>query len=1036
MRKNLPKTVKGYLSRLLFLGCLYIFNVYQSSAQIDQTAKGVVKNENGEPIIGATVQVKNTSNGTITDIEGRFNLNAQSSDTLIVSSIGYQPVELIAGNQTLLDIKLQEDIQQLSEVVVTALGIERDKKALGYSVQQVSGEDLNKVRTGNMLNALSGKVAGVQVTGANNGLASSSRFVIRGENSLNINNNSPLFVIDGTPVNNNSYGTGGNSTDQSNMPVDYGNGAAEVNPDDIASMSILKGAAATALYGSRAANGVIVITTKSGQDRNGFGVDISSSLLFSKPLVLPEMQKEYGGGWGLEYYPDYGTNFGPAFSSNQDIIQHGSPGFESGTPLPYVHRLDFDDFFETGVASNTNVSISGAFEKGNIKLAYGHSNNTGVVPNTDLKRDNFSINTSYKPAKNWTVNLSSTYIKSRSSNLPTAGYGGQGIMYALLWNYNNVDLNWLRDYWTVKDREQRNIFTWADNPFLIAEEHINAFDKDRLFGNISTSYQISPEFSLMLRFGTDNSSDFRWSRRPMGSVFQPNGMYKEQNIKFVENNADFLLSYNKRFGEFSTQFSVGGNHLSQKTSEGIVQGNGLAIPGIYTLANINVMPSLYRYDGSKEVNSLYAFSNIGYKDFLYLDITARNDWSSTLPVDNNSYFYPSAALSIVPTEIIQIWEPLDYLKVRFNVARVGKDTDPFQLTKTYVFSTLPNSLTTPDQLPNAALKPEQSDSYETGLEAYFFNRRLTADLSIYKTISTNQIISFAVSGASGYQSVFANAGKIENTGVELVLGAIPVQTNNLQWNVQANFSRNRGKVRELYQDLESYIIAQGPDGVTVEARPGGRMGDIYGNTYVRSNDGQIVYENGLPLVGPREKVGNYNPEWMLGISTGISYKNFNLSALVDIREGGIIYSYTHAVGTESGILKSSLPGREDGIIGDGVVLNPDGSYSPNTTRVSAEDYYYGGIYPRQNAEANSFDASYIKLRELSFTYRLPNTLINKVGIQGASVSLTGSNLALWTDVPNIDPEAQALNGGTLLPGFEVTQLPSNKSYGFKINLNF
>nr|MDQ3394801.1 SusC/RagA family TonB-linked outer membrane protein [Bacteroidota bacterium] len=284
--------------------------------------------------------------------------------------------------------------------------------------------------------------------------------------------------------------------------------------------------------------------------------------------------------------------------------------------------------------------------------------------------------------------------------------------------------------------------------------------------------------------------------------------------------------------------------------------------------------------------------------------------------------------------------------------------------------------------------------------------------------------------------VFANAGRIENTGVELVLGAIPLQTKNFQWNLQANFSRNRGNVVSLYQDLESYIIAQGPAGVTVEARPGGRMGDIYGNTYVRSDEGKIVYENGLPLVGPREKVGNYNPDWMLGISSGIRYKNFDLSGLFDIRQGGTIYSYTHAVGHESGILKTSLPGREEGIIGDGVVVNPDGTFSPNTTRVNAEDYYYGGIYPRQNAEANSFDASFIKLRELSFTYRLHKSLINKVGIQGASVSFIGSNLALWTDVPNIDPEAQALNGGTLLPGFEVTQLPSTKSYGFKINLNF
>ena len=1034
MKRNLPKFQRWLLNAALILMVNTLF-ITPSLAQ--SQIEGVVQSTTGEPIIGASVMVVNSTTGSITDLEGKFRLRANESDSLSISFIGYKTQMIPVGSKTSFSITLQEDVAQLSEVVVTALGIERDKKALGYSVQQVSGEELSQVRTGNMVNALSGKLAGVQVTGANNGLASSARVIIRGENSLNINKNSPLFIVDGTPINNNIYGVGGGTTDQANMPTDYGNGAAEINPEDIESMSVLKGAAATALYGSRAANGVIVITTKSGKGKKGLGVNVSTSLTFSNPLVLPDIQKQYGGGWGLSYAPDYGTNFGPKLDNELLILQDGSPGFDSGEAEPFIHRYDLNDFFETGVASNTNIAIAGSNDKGNIRMSYGKSSNTGIVPNSDLKRDNINISTSYKPAKSWTINMNGTYVKSKSDNLPVSGYGGQGLMYALLWNYTNVDLDWLRNYWLEEDKVQRNIFTWADNPFLIAHENINAFDKDRLFGNVSSVFNITPELSLMVRYGLDNSSDFRWSRRPKGTVYFTEGMYREQTIDFQESNADFLLTYDTRFGEFTTKVSVGGNQLKQSTKESIIQGNGLSVAGIYTLGNINVMPDLYRYEGEKRVNSLYAFANIGYKDFIYLDVTARNDWSSTLPEDNNSYFYPAAALSIVPTEMYDIWDPLDYLKLRMNVARVGKDTDPYQLIKTYPFGTLPNTLTTPNALPNMNLKPETTDSYEVGLEAYFFNKRITTEVSLYKTVSTDQIISFAVSGASGYNQLFANAGEIKNHGVEVVLGALPIKTDNFEWSIQANYTRNRGEVVSLYNNLESYIIAQGPDGVTVEARPGERMGDIYGNTYVHAPDGQIVYDNnGLPLSGPRKKVGNYNPDWMLGLSSGIRFKQLSLNALLDIRQGGIIYSYTHAIGTESGILESSLPGREDGIIGEGVVQNEDGSFSPNTTNVTAETYYYGSIYPRNNAEANSFDASYIKLRELSLGYTLPQSLVNKVGLQGATISLIGSNLALWTDVPNIDPEAQALNGGTLIPGMEVTQLPSTRSYGFKVNINF
>jgi TonB-linked SusC/RagA family outer membrane protein len=1027
-----------FLNKLSVKLAAAIFMLSSLEATAQNLCQGVVTDANQSVLIGASVSVKGKSAGTVTNADGRFILsNVIPQDSLVVSCLGYITATFAAGDATDRTLVLQESANALNEAVVTALGIKRDKKALGYAVQNVEGEELNTARRPNLLNNMAGRLAGVQVVGANNGIASSARIVIRGENSLNINNNSPLFVIDGVPINNDVNGVGGGSTNQGDMPTDYGNGAAEINPDDIESLNILRGAAASALYGARAANGVVVITTKSGALRKGLGVTVSSSALFNNVLLLPEQQTQYGGGWGLEYYADYGTNFGPAFSASRQVLQDGSPGFDNGTEEPFVFRYRLQDYFQTGLNLNNQVSIAGGNDRGTFRLSYANSYNSGVVPNTDLKRNNFNLNTTFFANKNFKIDLSATYIKSESDNLPVAGYGGQGIMYAILWNYANVDVDWLRNYWIEPDRVQRNIFTWADNPFLVMNEHINAFNKDRLFGRISANYQITPAWSLMMRIGTDYFDEFRFSRRPQGSVFYRNGMYREQNLGFQETNADFLLSYDKRLGVFSTRISAGGNQMDQRNEEGFIEGQGLAIPGIYTLGNINTLPRLNRYNGQKRVNSLYAFANVGYKDFIYLDVTARNDWSSTLPSNSNSYFYPSVSLSVIPTEMIRFGSKVDYVKARLNFARVGKDTDPFQLRRTYSFATLPNSVTIPDNLPNQNLQPEQTDSWETGIEAYFFKRRLTADLTFYNTVSTNQIISFAVSGASGYNSIAANAGKITNRGIEAVIHGTPVKTKNFEWRIGANFSANRSKVVELFADLDSYIIAEGPDGVTVEARPGGRMGDIYGHTYVRNPEGQIVFNtNGLPLLGPRAKVGNYNPDFMLGLSSGIQFRGLAFSCLFDIRQGGTIYSYTHAIGHESGILASSLPGREEGITGKGVVQNADGTYSPNTTSVDAETWYYGGAYPRENAEANSFDASFVKLRELSLSYTLPKRITKSMRVHGATVSLVGNNVALWTDVPNIDPEAQALNGGVLIPGFEVTQLPSTRAFGFKLNFDF
>ncbi|WP_062060862.1 SusC/RagA family TonB-linked outer membrane protein [Aquimarina longa] len=1007
---------------------IILFFIFSTSLFAQKQITGVVEDSAGVPIPGVSVVVQHTTRGTITDFDGRYAIEAKEGEILEFSSLGSKDQTVIIKNQSILNIILENSIDELEEVIVTSLGIRKEKKVLGYAVSELKAEEITKVRSTNVMNTLSGKIPGLQITGASNGLASSTRVIIRGENSLNLDSNEPLFILDGVPVNNRAFGIGGNSTDQADLPTDYGNGISELNADDFESITVLKGAAASALYGSRAGNGVIVITTKKGKAGHGLGVELSSSTMFSSALKLPQLQTEYGGGWAGKYASNFGTNFGPRLDGS--IV---SQELALGEPVdrPFINRYDLNDFFKTGLNLNNTVSISGANDKGDFLFSYGNSYNEGIIPNSNLKGNSFRLNAGYDINDKWRINATSNYITRGSDNLPVAGYGSQGIMYTLLWNYINVDLGELRDYWKVEDEEQRRLFTWGDNPWFIVNENSNAFSKKRFIGNINTTYKLTKHLSILARIGADESNDFRWSRRSKGAQRASNGLYREQKINFSEINADFLLSYEKEFGDFDTKFSIGGNRFDQKIKESLLQGNGLTVPGLYNTQNINVIPKLRSDIFEKRINSAYAFTTIGYKDFIYLDVSARNDWSSTLPKGNNSYFYPAASLSLIPSTLFTLPETIDFLKLRFNVAEVGKDTDPYNLEKTFEFAVLPGSLTNRSKLPNANLKPERTTSTEFGLETYLFQKRISLDATYYSSTSRDQILNVGISGANGFDSLVTNAGEIENSGVELALGIVPVRTENFEWGLKANFSKNKSKVKSLSGNLETFIIARGPNNVTVEARPGEQMGDIYGEAYERNETGDIIYENGIPVTGDRKKVGNYNPDWMLGLSTNLRYKGLNLSILFDVRQGGEIYSYTNAIGRESGILDFTS-GWRDGVVGEGVVRDGSGGFVPNTQEVTAEEWGYG--IPRSNAEANIFDASYVKLRQLSLGYSFPESVVSLLGLQEFSMSLVGSNLFLWTDVPNIDPEAQALNGGSLLPGIEVTQLPSARTYGFKLNM--
>ncbi len=1013
----------------------------------------VMDAESNAPLVGVTILIKGENRGTTSDVEGNFSLQVADYNTpLIFNYIGYVSKEIIPTNSNFMNVSLEVDTRQLSEIVVTALGIEKDKSTLVSAVQEVKGEALTEARETNLINNLSGRVAGLDIQRSSAGLSGSVRAVLRGESSLNINKNQPLFVVNGVPINNEITPSGSGHYGGSDLTVDYGNGASEINPDDVESITVLKGPSAAALYGSRAANGVIMIKTKSGKDSKGLGVSVNTNTVFDNVLRLPDYQNVYGaGGVAMNDYYSYGPsadgastantghNWGPKFNGQQ-FVQYGSPIDESGNRIPIdwkAYPNNVRDFFETGVTLNNNVSVQGANDKGHFRVSYTNLDQTGIFPNTELKRNSFSVNTGYNLTRKINISTNLNYVKSTSDNLPNSGYGAAAPMYAFIWFERNADMNWLRDYWTPgKEGLQQNYFhTWADNPYFVAYEHINTFNKDRIYGNISLNYQITDELQLMVRSGTDFSNETRTFKRPYSTVGLPRGRYKTQDVYFNEINSDFLLSYTKMLNQdWNLHLSAGGNRMTQVFRNNENDARELTIPGVYNMGNASGLPIIREFNAEKHINSLYGLGEISFRESIYLNFTGRNDWSSTLPLSNNSYFYPSVGLSTVLSNLLSISPDakLSYAKIRASWAQVGNDTDPYRLNRNYNYGTLTRSVTNQSTIPNADLKPEIATSYELGFDIRFFGSRLGLDFTYYNMSSRNQIISVPIPITTGFTSKVLNAGEIRNQGIELVLNAVPIKTKDFSWEVLVNFSRNRNMVVELSEGIDNYIVASTAMG-TVEARKGGRMGDIYGQKLERSPDGEVVYRNGIPQLSPTiQKLGNYNPDWMGGVYNTFKFKNLYLGVLFDTKQGGKIVSLTHGAGSESGILPHTVPGRETGIVGDGVVVNNDGTYSPNTVNIPAPNYYRSK-YHRNVTESHTFDASFVKLREVKLGYNLPKSLLSHTPFGTASISVVGRNLLLWAKAPHIDPETTTITGATVIPGFEFTQLPSTRSIGFNIN---
>lgn len=1045
---------------------------------------GRVIDKDGNAQADATIRVVETGFTMGTDQQGNFTLNLPAGKyTLSVSHMAFDPLQkaitLIPGENLRVQMQLNGKAGALEEVVVTALGITRAAKSVGYSVQQVDGDLIKEAHETNLVNSLSGRVAGVNITNSSGGVGASSNIQIRGQNFVSgyNYNNSPLFVVDGVPISNNNEQstrayTGRQDFNNPNFTggegeVDYGNAAGEIDPNDIESISVLKGPNAAALYGSRASNGVILITTKSGKGTKGVGVSFNTHADIGTPLKLPTYQYEYGQGrYGIyEYVDGAGTdgskfdavleNWGPALNG-QLIKQWDSPidpvtGERIATPF-VAQPNQLQDFLQTSKTFTNNLAISGSNDRLNYRFSYTNLNQTGMVPNTDLKRNQIGINTGYQIIPKLRVDVAMNWVNSGSKN--RASYGAKNedaIMRIFLFMPRNLDINALKDYWKEgSNNTQQNspIFnmngTIFNNPYFVVNENLNGNNRDRVYGNVKATYDILPNLKFMARTGRDFYNDKRTMRHAVSSSQYRNGYYQEDDVYFLETNHDFLLTYDERFAtDFSVNASLGGNLMTQVSKRLGATAERLAMPNVYNLTN-NASPILAgnTYQ-EKRINSIYGTAQLGYKDMIYLDLTGRNDWSSALPKANNSYFYPSASLSVIASELLG-WtsDQVNMVKIRGAASSVRRDLEPYRTLPNFMVSQGWGGETVAvhnNNFPNENIRPEKVNSYEFGFDTRFFHNRLGLDLTYYKSTTTDLIIPVTLNPSAGYDTKLMNVGEMSNHGLEMMLNITPIRNDNFSWNMFINYSFNRNRVVSLGEENGISRIRQLERWASLELRTentkgDGSFGSLYGDYLIYNTDGQLTHRNGLPQEenGDWGYLGNVNPDWLGSIANDFRYKNWNLSFLFAGQKGGVVHSRTYIDGINAGSLPESLPFRDANgagtIIGEGIDIDTG---QPNATEIPVRDYwraYYN------NDRIATFDASYIKLRELKIGYTLPKSVLQRTAVKGASVSLIGRNLLLWSDVPHIDPEVSAYDGKFV--GVEAMSLPSMRSFGMSISVNF
>lgn len=1034
------------------------------------------------PLPGVSVIVQGTTIGTTTDADGQYTITVPNESSILVFQfIGMVTVEEAVNGRSTVDVVMEPDLLGIEEVVVTALGISREKKALGYAVQDLKGEELNQAKESNIVNSLSGKIAGVQITSNSGAVGASSQIKIRGINSFG--NNSPLWIVDGTPIS--------NSSDAPNQwgGTDYGNIAMDIDPENVESISILKGANAAALYGSRARNGVVLVTTKKGRAGEGLGVSFSSNTTFDRVLTIANYQNEYGqGANGSEFLYDLYTTPGEiagdpyvgwtyqqwaeniSFSYvdgtgngiNDGFDESWGPRLDAGLVLdqfhgeqqPWIsHPNNVRDFYQTGITSSNNITLNGGGERSAARLSYTNLQQVGAIPGTDQTRNSLNVNASVMPTDKLKISANVNYVNTHNDNLPGQGYSSMNVMQSIGgWFGRQVDMKLLEENWQeimlppTSNFPNGRPYNWNNNyhnnPYWTVYKNQNGRDRDRLFGNMIFDYKIASWLDFRFRYGMDYYNEYRKTIIYEMSNQNKNegGQFNSSNRTRKESNADLFLFFDK---DLSTDFSISGNlganyRRLDYNSFGL-SASRLTVPNLFTISNVDGTPGTSDYISSFETNSIFGAVNLAFRDYLFVDFTARNDWSSTLPSDSWSYFYPSASAGWIFTETFGIGDsPLSFGKLRGSWAKVGSDTGPYRLQATYGSATPFDGISQysyPGQIPPANLQPEFTTSIELGTELKFFMNRFGIDFTYYNNVTTNQILAVAISRSSGFDSQLINAGEIETSGLELqVTGGVFRNPAGFNWDITVNWSTSETVVNELAEGLDKYILNSTWTPTTLEARVGEPYGQFYGRDYMYNDEGQmLIQDNGLPVKNPdMTNVGNMIPDWVGGINNSFRYKNFNASFLVDAKWGGDIYSVTKWFGGYSGVSQETVEGgiRENGLVLDGVY---ESNGEPNTTAISPQTHF-GGWWGMTTPAL--FDGTYVKLREVILGYNVPlrsNVFRNLV------ISVVGRNLAiLYTDPSNtigIDPETGYGTGNTA-SGFEQYQLPPTQSFGFKLSVDF
>lgn len=1043
----------------------------------------ITEAETGITLSGCNIVQQGTTNHAVSDGDGNYQISATGDSIVLVASFVGFNVQLRTVKSDTVNFEMKEAEWLLEEALVLAYNRLSPSERLSYSVQKLDNREIDAVKAPNFVDNLSGKLAGVNITQGASGVGSSSRISIRGENSFT--NNDPLFVVDGVPINNTSAFNFTNAAAAGFQEVDFGNGAMEINSDDVESVTILKGPSAAAIYGSRAANGVVLLNLKR-DTKLGVSGSFSSSVFIDRPFSLPKFQNKYGQGNSgeFEFVDGLGAgindnitySWGPELDAGITIPQFDSPvnlpsgetvrggdvavhGGATITPTEFQSQPNnLSDFYQTGVTTINTASLKYGGDQAKARISFSDLNSDSFIPGVNLDRQNAGLGFVFDPS-NFKIDGSFNYIYSTSDNRPSSGYGSENINYSLVaWGPRSLNIESLKNYWQpgLEGLQQYSFnYTFFDNPYFILHENINAFDRDRIFGNIGIAYELATDFTLKFSSGVDYSSELRRFRRNYSTNRFRTGAYAEQEAQFREVNNTTTLQYDRQFKQTSVDVLLGINRMEQTVTSKQSQTLSLAQSGVFNFGNAAAPIEIFQNNRQKRINSLFAQVNWGFYDVLFIDFTARNDWSSALATPqstaNVSFLYPSVSLAYGFSEQLNLPEFISFAKLRAGWAQVGNDTDPYQTTAAFV-SDVPYqsepTFSAQDEIPNNNLLPEKTNAIELGLDLHLLDDRLRIDLTYYDSKTENQIISFPVPISSGYTERIVNGGAVRSKGWEIMADFYQRLGRDSWWKTRVNFSSNRSTVEELPEGADKITLAfsrvydNENQTIWFQVEEGGEIGDMYGTGYLKNENGDFIINAAGQFIADNElkKLGNYNPDFVLGFSNAFGWKNWSLDFLLDWRKGGQILSRTLSLAGVAGQLEETLNRPEEGIIAEGVVNvgeEDDPVWEANATAVSAESYYRQ-YYDRNHEENNIYSASYLKLRQFSIGYNFyqgPNSNAF-LGQTRLNISLIGRNIWAWSAIPHFDPEQFAVQGNQFISGVEDMSYPTARSLGVKVSLDF